>query len=69
MTLLFLQEKKKVPRVTALLPVTLIVTAGNITRKCEEPEAAEAFLKKLENELHYKLGSNKDELTELGEIP
>lgn len=51
------------------LPTALIVRAGNITRKREEPEAAEAFLRKLESELHYKLDSNKDELTELGEIP
>lgn len=51
------------------LPVTLIVRAGNITRKCEEPDAAEIFLKKLGSELHYKLDSNKDELTELEEIP
>lgn len=37
----------------------LIITAGNITRKCEEPEAAEAFVKKLEIELHCKLDFNK----------
>lgn len=49
------------------LPARLIVTAGNITRKHEEPEAAEAFLGKLQSE--YKLGSSTDELTELGEIP
>jgi len=51
------------------LSATLIVRAGNITRKYGMPEAAEAFLKKLESELHYKLESNKDELTGLGEIP
>lgn len=69
MTLLFLWDKKKPPWVTLAhpLPTTLFVRAGNITRKCGQPEAAE-ILKKLESELHYKLDSNKDELTELAEV-
>lgn len=68
MLLLLHKKKKKSPMSQGTgLPARLIVTAGNITRKHEEPEAAEAFLGKLQSE--YKLGSSTDELTELGEIP
>lgn len=45
---------------STLLPLRLIIRAANIiTRKCEEPEAAEPFFKKLEIELHCKLDFNK----------
>lgn len=52
-------EKNPISDHSTLLPLILIIRAGNITRKCEEPEAAEAFFKKLEIELHCKLDFNK----------
>lgn len=58
---LFPQEEKKIPMSnhSTMLPLILIIRAGNITRKCEKPEAAEVFFKKLESELHCKLDFNK----------
>lgn len=54
-------EKSPMSYYSALLPLILIIffRAGYITRKCEEPQAAVAFFKKLEIELHCKLDFNK----------